>query len=72
MRHHVYTRRDYDQPLAELDRVESDEVPDVTTAVGDDHDWLEVAVIPASAIVWVVRDGDLVDGVAEAPGEATA
>lgn len=69
--HHVYTRAEWAEPLARLDQVESDHVPDVVTTVGEDHDWLEVAVIPDDALVWVIRDGDLVgDAAAAAAGDA--
>lgn len=64
--HHVYTRTEWAEPLARLDQVESDDIPDVAAAVGEGHDWLEVAVIPDEAMVWVVRDGDLVGDAAKA------
>ncbi len=66
--HHVYTRTEWAEPLTRLDAVEADDVPDVDAAVGVDHDWLEVAVIRDDALVWVIRDGDLVGDATEAAG----
>lgn len=59
--HHVYARTDWAEPLERLGEVEADDTPDVETAVGEDHEWLEVAVIPDESLVWVIRDGELVD-----------
>lgn len=67
---HVYARTEYAEPLAHLHDVEVDAgadpadlaSEDVTADnTGDTTDWLEVAVIPADAAVWVIRDGELVD-----------
>lgn len=63
---HVYARTQYADPLEHLGDVDAADpaelsVDQATGGPGDDGDWLEVAVIPADAVVWVIRDGELVD-----------
>ncbi len=59
---HVYARTEYAEPLEHLRDVEADDPAalSVEDATGG-GDWLEVAVIPADRVVWVIRDGELVD-----------
>lgn len=71
-RHHVFARTEYADPLSHEGEVDSDGVPDLATAT-DRDDWLEVAVIPDDAMIWVIRDGHLVEDPADRPRqEATA
>lgn len=64
--HHVYARNEYAEPLAHVGDLDATDVglADAETLASDDldpADWLEVASIPADAVVWVVTDGQLVD-----------
>lgn len=66
MRWRVMARTEYAEPLEQQAVVESDEAPDLaaaTTAADAAHDapqeWLEVAVVPDDAVLWVIRDGEL-------------
>ncbi len=83
--HHVYARTEFGEPLARLGGVESDDTPDLATAVavGPEHldddeeaeadpDWLEVVTIADDALVWVIRDGDLTGPAAQAMAEEVA
>lgn len=66
MRWRVMARTEYAEPLEEHAIVESVEAPDLSTATAAAdafHDepqaWLEVAVVPDDAVLWVIRDGEL-------------
>jgi hypothetical protein len=54
--HLVFGRTDYAAPLAFVTRVHAASTPTLDDLeVGTD--WLELVVIPAAAIIWVLRDG---------------
>ncbi|MBY5163238.1 hypothetical protein [Salsipaludibacter albus] len=59
---HVYARTEFAEPLEHLRDVDADDPADLSVedATGG-GDWLEVAVVPADRLVWVIRDGELVD-----------
>ncbi len=56
----VFGRRGYAEPLAQIGERSADSLPSVK-AVGLGDDWLELVVIPEDAIIWVIRDAELVD-----------
>ncbi len=58
MEYLVFGRTEYAQPLALLTTVRSDAVPTLDDLdVGTD--WLELAVVPAEELIWIVRDGEM-------------
>jgi hypothetical protein len=62
---HLFARTEWAQPLTRIDSVEAADTPDLG-AFGTAADaWLEAVVIPASAMTWVLKDGDLVAPAAE-------
>lgn len=70
---HVYARTAYAEPLEHVGDVDDGPgevtIDEATGGPGEHGDWLEVAVIPADAVVWVIRDGELVD---RTPASASA
>jgi hypothetical protein len=55
----VFGRTRYADPLEWLTTVDADAVPGLDDLdIGDD--WLELVVVPASAAIWILRDGDFV------------
>lgn len=52
----VFGRTDYAEPLAFVTTVDAVSTPTLDELdVGTD--WLELVVIPADAIIWILRDG---------------
>lgn len=59
-RYVVFARNEYAEPLAKVGEAEHDDTPGLDDLdVGDD--WLELTVVPEDALIWVLRDGELVD-----------
>jgi hypothetical protein len=54
----VYGRTEYAEPLVQVGSV--DEGDDVRAAFPGE--WVELVVIPAEAVHWIVRDGQEVEG----------
>jgi hypothetical protein len=58
---HLYTRNDYADPLERQATFEADEAPALEDLPVDrSDDWLEVVLVPDDAMIWVLRDADLV------------
>ncbi|HEX6256499.1 MAG TPA: hypothetical protein VFZ70_11900 [Euzebyales bacterium] len=56
MEHLVFGRTEYAEPLAFVTTVDAASTPALEDLdVGTD--WLELVVIPADAIIWILRDG---------------
>lgn len=59
--YHLFTRTEYADPLQRQGTFEFDGVPGLDDLpVERSDDWLEVVLIPADEVTWVLRDGDLV------------
>lgn len=57
-RYLVFARTGYAEPLTHIGDVAVDGTPSVD-AVGHGDHWLELALVPAEAAIWVLRDGEL-------------
>jgi hypothetical protein len=58
---HLYTRTDYDDPLERQATFDADQVPGLDDLPVDrSGDWLEVVLVPDDAVIWVLRDAELV------------
>jgi hypothetical protein len=54
----VFARREYAEPLALVQTIETDAPPALSDLdVGDD--WLELVLVPQTAAIWVIRDARL-------------
>ncbi|CAN5875724.1 hypothetical protein BH23ACT10_BH23ACT10_34980 [soil metagenome] len=59
----VFGRTEYAEPLALVTTVQAETSPGIADLdVGDD--WLELVLVPADAVIWILRDGDLVGAAA--------
>lgn len=52
----VFARTAYADPLALVTTVTLDGAPTVDE-LGVGHDWLELVVVPADEVIWILRDG---------------
>lgn len=57
MEYLVCGRTDYAQPLALVRTVEAARPPALDD-LGVGGDWLELVLVPAEAIIWILRDGE--------------
>ena len=60
MEYLVFGRTEYAEPLALVTTVETASTPTVD-ALGVGSDWLELVLVPADEILWILRDGHAVD-----------
>ncbi len=60
MEYLVFGRTEYAEPLALVTTVETASTPTVD-ALGVGRDWLELVLVPADEILWILRDGHAVD-----------
>jgi hypothetical protein len=60
----VFGRTQYAQPLTLVSTIDAGAPPTIDDVGGE---WLEVVVVPESAAIWIIRDGDLVTEWAAAP-----
>ena len=61
MTYHLFTRSDYAEPLQRHTTFQFDGLPALEDLPVDRaDDWLEVVVVPADEVTWVLRGGDLV------------
>jgi hypothetical protein len=54
----VFARREYAEPLALVQTIETDAAPALSDLDVDD-DWLELVLVPQAAAIWVIRDARL-------------
>ena len=61
MEYLVFGRTEYAEPLALVTTVEAASTPTVDY-LGIGGDWLELTLVPADEIIWILRDGVPVGG----------
>ena len=71
MEYLVFGRTDYAEPLSAVTTVEAASTPTVDD-LGIGTDWLELVVIPADEIIWILRDGEPVERETRAKASAGA
>jgi hypothetical protein len=57
MEYLVFGRAEYAEPLGLVTTVEAASTPSVDD-LGLGSDWLELVLVPADEIIWILRDGD--------------
>lgn len=55
----VFGRTEYAEPLALVTTVQAASPPGVAD-LDTGGDWLELVLVPADKVIWILRDGDLV------------
>lgn len=63
MTYHLFARHEYAEPLELVVTFEHDGTPTLDDLPDRDAAWLEVAIIAADDVTWILRDGDLVTAV---------